>query len=81
MFERFINVVECVSNSFLLLGSILLYEYVNMCLSIFPLKDIWVVSVWGYMDKSEMNILVQNVVWTYIFTTHGETAKSGIPRL
>ena len=30
------------------------------------MRDIWVVSVSGYMNK--FIILVQNVVWTFVFT-------------
>ena len=41
------NVVACISNSFLVLFSIQLYEYTTTYFYIYLLMDIWVVSSLG----------------------------------
>ena len=33
------------------------YGYITLCANIHPLKDIWVVSVWGYTNKAALEIV------------------------
>lgn len=49
---RFIHVVACINNLFLLLNSILLYGYTKICSFIHLYQqDIWFVSVWDYKQS------------------------------
>lgn len=54
---KFIQVVECISSSFLiLLNSILWYGFSTICLAIHPLKDTWVSSLGVITNKADVNI-------------------------
>lgn len=77
--QRFICVITCIVNSFLLLlSNIPVYDYTTICLSIFLLIWVHVLQLIGV--KSAMNIFVQAFFRPVIFISFGKISKNEIAR-
>ena len=58
----------CMANSsFLLISDILLYGFTTIHFSIQLLVDIWVVSEFGFTNKTALNVRVHVFIWMYTF--------------
>ena len=67
LISRFIQVVACISSSFLLLSGIPLYGYTVICLFIHLLMDILFLQFLDNTNKATRSVHV----WTYAFLFHG----------
>lgn len=61
--NKFFEIQPCFLLLLLLLSSIPFYRYLSIYLSIYMLKDDWV--VWEYTNKVPMNLCVKVFIWTY----------------
>lgn len=69
------------NHSFLLLSYILLYGWTPICLSIYLLTDIWVLSSsWLIQIQPQMNFKVRGFIQTHVFIPLGQILRSGMAR-
>ena len=62
------SMLLCMANSsFLLISDILLYGFTTIHFSIQLLVDIWVVSEFGFTNKTALNVRVHVFIWMYTF--------------
>ena len=78
MFLRFIHVVACVSDSFLIMWphNIPLYCYITSCLSIHQLMGIWVIYNFGYYIMLLWTFLYK-FLFSFLLGTHPRVELSG----
>ena len=57
--KMFLSFLVFLLYSFLLLNRISMSEHTTVCLSIYPLTDIWVFPIWSYYEQSSMTIRTQ----------------------